>query len=75
MKRIGTMNIKEILQHRHEFGLTRAQTATAVGVSTGTIPTLWSGRRRRGYPGRCRTISTMGPYRASTTGPRSNGPS
>ena len=37
MKRIGTMNIKEILQHRHEFGLTRAQTATAVGVSTGTV--------------------------------------
>ena len=37
MKRIGTMNIKEILQHRHEFGLTRAQTASAVGVSTGTV--------------------------------------
>ena len=31
------MNIKEILQHRHELGLTRAQTATAVGVSTGTV--------------------------------------
>ena len=37
MKRIGTTTIKEILQHRHEFGLTRAQTATAVGVSTGTV--------------------------------------
>lgn len=31
------MNIKEILQHRHGLGLTRAQTATAVGVSTGTV--------------------------------------
>ena len=37
MKRIGTMNIKDILQHRHGLGLTRAQTATAVGVSTGTV--------------------------------------
>ena len=37
MKRIGTMNIKELLQHRHGLGLTRAQTATAVGVSTGTV--------------------------------------
>ena len=37
MKRIGTMNVKEILQHRHGIGLTRAQTATAVGVSTGTV--------------------------------------
>ena len=25
MKRIGTMNVKEILQHRHGIGLTRAQ--------------------------------------------------
>ena len=32
MRRIGTMNIKEILQHRHGLGLTRAQTASAVGV-------------------------------------------
>ena len=31
------MNLKEILQHRHGLGLTRAQTATAVGVSTGTV--------------------------------------
>ena len=31
------MSIKEILQHRHGLGLTRAQTATAVGVSTGTV--------------------------------------
>ena len=31
------MNIKEILHHRHGLGLTRAQTATAVGVSTGTV--------------------------------------
>ena len=37
MRRIGTMSIKEILQHRHGLGLTRAQTATAVGVSTGTV--------------------------------------
>ena len=37
MKRIGTMNIKDILQHRHGLGLTRAQTAAAVGVSTGTV--------------------------------------
>ena len=37
MKRIGMMNIRDILQHRHEFGLTRAQVATAVGVSTGTV--------------------------------------
>ena len=31
------MNIKEILHHRHGLGLTRAQTETAVGVSTGTV--------------------------------------
>ena len=31
------MDIKEIFQHRHGLGLTRAQTATAVGVSTGTV--------------------------------------
>ena len=37
MRRIGTMSIKEILHHRHGLGLTRAQTATAVGVSTGTV--------------------------------------
>ena len=49
MKRIGMMNIKEILQHRHELGLTRAQTATAVGVSTGTVSHIpRAGRRRRG---------------------------
>ena len=37
MRRIGTMSIKAILRHRHGLGLTRAQTATAVGVSTGTV--------------------------------------
>jgi len=31
------MHIKEILRHRHGLGLTRAQTATAAGVSTGTV--------------------------------------
>ena len=37
MKRIGMMKIKDILRHRHEFELPRAQIAAAVGVSTGTV--------------------------------------
>ena len=37
MRRTGMVSIKEILHHRHELGLTRAQTATAVGVRTGTV--------------------------------------
>ena len=37
MKRIGMMSIRDILRHRHGFGLTRAQIAVAVGVSTGTV--------------------------------------
>ena len=37
MKRTGMMSIREILRHRHGFGLTRAQVAAAVGVSTGTV--------------------------------------
>ncbi len=37
MKRIGMMSIREILRHRHGFGLTRAEIATAVGVSTGPV--------------------------------------
>ena len=37
MKRIGTMSIRDILRHRHGFGLTRAEVASAVGVSTGTV--------------------------------------
>ena len=32
MRRIGTMNIKEILHHRHGFGLTRAQTRPAASA-------------------------------------------
>ena len=31
------MNIKDILRHRHDFALPRAQIAAAVGVSTGTV--------------------------------------
>ena len=31
------MNIKEILHHGYGLGLTRAQAATAVGVSTGAV--------------------------------------
>ena len=37
MKRIGTMSIRDILRHRHGFGLTRVEVASAVGVSTGTV--------------------------------------
>ena len=37
MKRIGMMKIKDILRHRHDFELPRAQIAAAVGVSTGTV--------------------------------------
>ena len=36
MKRSGMMNIKDILLHRHDFALPRAQITAAVGVSTGT---------------------------------------
>ena len=35
MRRIGTVNIKEILHHRHGLGLTRAQTATHGGGEHG----------------------------------------
>ncbi len=31
------MKIKDILRHRHDFALPRAQIAAAVGVSTGTV--------------------------------------
>ena len=37
MKRIGMIKIKDVLRHRHEFELPRAQIAAAVGVSTGTV--------------------------------------
>ena len=37
MRRTGMMSIRDILRHRHGFGLTRAQVAAAVGVSTGTV--------------------------------------
>ena len=37
MKRIGMMKIKDILRHRHDLALPRAQIAAAVGVSTGTV--------------------------------------
>ena len=37
MKRIGMVNIKDILRYRHEHVLSRAQIAAAVGVSTGTV--------------------------------------
>ncbi len=37
MKRIGMMNIKDILRYRHDHALSRAQIAAAVGVSTGTV--------------------------------------
>ena len=37
MKRIGMMNIKDILRHRHDHALSRDEIAAAVGVSTGTV--------------------------------------
>ena len=37
MKRTGMMSIRDILRHRFDFGLWRAQIAVAVGVSTGTV--------------------------------------
>ena len=37
MKRIDAMTIRDILRHRHSFGLPRAEIAAAVGVSTGTV--------------------------------------
>ena len=37
MKRTGIIDIKDILQHRHDLGLPRAQIAAAVGVSAGTV--------------------------------------
>ena len=37
MKRTGIIDIKDILQHRHDLGLLRAQIAAAVGVSAGTV--------------------------------------
>ena len=61
MKRIGTMTIKEILQHRHEFGLTRAQTATAVGVSTGTVSHILERASAWSYPGLVDTFGLSSP--------------
>ena len=37
MKRTGMINIKDILRHRHDLGLPRAQIAAATGVSAGTV--------------------------------------
>ena len=37
MKRTGMTDIKDILRHRHDLGLPRAQIAAAVGVSAGTV--------------------------------------
>ncbi len=37
MKRTGMNNIKDILRHRHDLGLPRAQIAAAIGVSAGTV--------------------------------------
>ena len=37
MKRIDTMNIRDILRHRHGLGLARAEIAVAVSVSAGTV--------------------------------------
>ena len=37
MRRTGMMAIRDILKHRHDFGLARAQIVAAVGVSTGTV--------------------------------------
>lgn len=60
MKRTGMMSIRDILRHRHGFGLTRAETAAAVGVSTGTVSdVLDRAAAAGGCPGRCRPISTM----------------
>ena len=37
MKRIDTMSIRDILRHRHDLGLPRAQIAAVVSVSAGTV--------------------------------------
>ena len=37
MKRTGVMTIRDTLRHRHDLGLPRAQIASAVGVSAGTV--------------------------------------
>ena len=37
MKRIDTMSIRDILRHRHDLGLPRAEIAVAVSVSAGTV--------------------------------------
>ena len=37
MKSTGMINIKDILRHRHDLGLPRAQIAAATGVSAGTV--------------------------------------
>ena len=37
MKRSDMMRIKDMLQHRRDFGLPRSQVATATGVSTGIV--------------------------------------
>ena len=40
MKRTGVMTIRDILRHRHDLGLARAQIAAAVGVSAGTVSNI-----------------------------------
>ena len=37
MKRIDTMSIRDILRHRHDLGLPRAEIAVAVSVSAGMV--------------------------------------
>ena len=37
MKRTDMINVKDILRHRHGFGLTRSDIAAATGVSAGTV--------------------------------------
>ena len=46
------MKVKKILQHRHGLGLTRAQPATAVGVSTGSVSHILEWASAAGLPSR-----------------------
>ena len=65
MKRIGMINIKDILRHRHGLGLARAQIADGrEREHRNGIACSGSGVRRRGCHGRCRTIWTMTALRA-----------
>ena len=38
MKRTSMIDIKDVLRHRHDFGVPRTQIAAEVGGSAGTVP-------------------------------------